>query len=140
MNRTRYYPFTLPSGEIKLMSIAEAAKIDDIHIKARIKEIIENSKMKRMKKDGFEPGWQENIQAYAGGRREYDRLIKEKGLVEIGYDYVPTESNPDIHPCANEWFVETAKEIGVNLNDREVEAIKSGEYFKDDSIKVVKDE
>lgn len=132
MTRARYYTFTDNNGEIKLMTLEEARKCDDIHIKDRIKQIISNFSTKRMKKDGFEPGWQENIQAYAGGRREYNRLLKEKGLVEIGYDYVPQESNPNIHPCANEEFVKSAIEAGVDLSENEAEAIKSGEYFKDE--------
>lgn len=84
-----------------------------------------------MKKDGFEPGWQENIQAYAGGRQEYDRLLKEQGLVELGYDYVPQESVGDYNACATPEFIEACLEAGIDLSGNEQEAIKSGEYFKD---------
>lgn len=101
-------------------------------IKNRVDQIIENFKGRRRVRDGFQAGFQENINEYAGGRREYDKLLKEKGLVEIGKDYIPKESNPGINPCANEEFALSAKELGFIDSDREVEAIKSGEYFKNE--------
>lgn len=99
-------------------------------IDQRIREIIANSKAKRRVKDGFEPGWQENIQAYAGGRREYDQLLKEKGLQEIGYDYIPKDSTVCSSPCHTEEFALAVKEVFPDTSDNEVEAIKDGSYFE----------
>lgn len=131
--RERLYTFTLSDGSVQVLTLQDALKIqDDQSVKKRIDQIVENSRNKRMKKDGFTPGWQENIQAYCGGRREYDRALKERGLVELGYDYVPQESTrDDLSPCANEEFVQAAIEAGVDISGNEAEAIKSGEYFKD---------
>lgn len=126
----RFYSFKLSDGTEKLMTIGEAADCGDLAVIARIKQIVANSKVKRMKKDGFTPGWQENINEYVGGRKEYDRVLKEKGLVEIGYDYKPQESTRVTNPCANLDFALHAKEIGVDLSDQEVEAIASGEFFE----------
>lgn len=103
----------------------------DPAIKEKFDNIILNSKNKRMKKDGFEPGWQENIQAYAGGRLEYNKLLKERGLVEIGYDYVPQESKGNLNYCHSQEFVDECLGQGIELSGNEIEAIKSGEYFKE---------
>lgn len=116
-----------------MLTLQEASqRIDEPHIKTRFEEILLSSKNKRMVKDGFSPGWQENINAYAGGRMEYDKMLRERGLIEIGKDYIPQEKTDVItSPCANEDFVRALIDQGVELNDTEADAIKSGEYFKD---------
>lgn len=133
MKRKFYYPFTLSNGEVKMMTLDDAAKDQDPAIQKRLHQIVENSKVKRMKHDGFTPGYQEHLGkgVYAGGRREYDKILKEKGLREIGYDYVPTDSTRTVSPCANEEFALAAKEIVPDLTDSEVDAIKTGEMFED---------
>lgn len=89
--------------------------------------IITNSRVK----DGFTPGWQENIRAFAATKGQYDALLKERGLVEIGYDYTPQESVLDHSPCANLDFAMELKKIDPKTSDREMDAIISGKYFKD---------
>lgn len=131
MSRKKYYAFTLKSGEVKLYTIQEAIELKDPEIDKRIREIISNSKIKRMKHDGFVAGYQENIKAHAGGRLEYNRMLKERGLQEIGYDYIPKDSTRDISPCANPEFAKLAKEVVPDLSDSEVDAIKTGDLFKD---------
>lgn len=81
-------------------------------------------------KDGFVPGWQENIRAYASSRREYDAILKDRGLVEIGKDYIPEESTSSgIDPqalaemCADSGFTERGTV--------EYEAIKDGSFLED---------
>lgn len=100
-------------------------------IEQRVREIISNSKNKKRKKDGFEPGWQENIREYVGGRREYEQRLKEKGLVEIGYDYIPKDTSGSKNPCATKEFALAVKEVFKDTSDQEIEAIASGEYFND---------
>lgn len=124
----RLYKFTMADGSIEFLSIADAQKKNVPDFEGRLNEIMLNSKNKRMNKDGFEPGWQENIQAYAGGRKEYDRLLKEKGLVEIGYDYIPADSTTTTGAKGMD-FALHAKEIGIDLNDQEIDAIADGSYF-----------
>lgn len=130
---SRSYTFKRDDGSIEVMSLSEASKkYHEPDIKRRFDEIIENSKNRRMVKDGFTPGWQENINAYAGGRMEYDKMLKERGLVEIGREYVPSEKKDVIvSPCANEEFVRACIDNGIELSDTEADAIKSGEYFKE---------
>jgi hypothetical protein len=126
----RLYVFKMPDGSVEMMTIKEAIELNRADISARIEEIMLNSKNKRMNKDGFEPGWQDNLQTYAGGRKEYDRLLREKGLVEIGYDTKDLKESTAVGGATNtEEFALYAKEIGVDLNDQEIDAIKSGEYF-----------
>lgn len=127
----RLYTFNLTDGSIRVLTVEEAFKLGDPLVHKRIQEIILNSKNKRMVKDGFEPGWQENIQAYAGGRMEYDRMLKERGLVELGKDYVPRETEADFNPFASEEVIQGALDAGIELSGNEVDALKSGEYFKD---------
>lgn len=130
--RTTYYPFKMPSGEIENLSLREAfLRKDEPAIASRIQEIVGNLALRRRKKDGFEPGWQENIREYCSSRREYDRAIQRNGLVEVGYEYVPQEHNPDTNPCANREFVQACIDEGVDLSDNEKDAIMTGDYFKD---------
>lgn len=135
MSRSRSYTFRDSNNEVLVMTLQEASqKIDDPAIKARFDEIIANSKNIRRKKDGFEPGYQANTGRYAGGRLEYEKQLKEMGLVEVGYDYVPQESIGEHNFCHTEEFIQTCVENGVELSGQEQEAIKSGEYFKDIAI------
>lgn len=128
---SRSFIFKRDSGQVEVMTLQEAArKISEPDIKRRFEEILSNLQNKRMKKDGFTPGWQENINAYAGGREEYNRLLKEQGLVEIGYDYTPEESKGEYNYCQTEEFVQACLEQGIDLSGNEVEAIKSGEMYK----------
>lgn len=129
--RARYYSFKMSDGSYEMLTIDQAREHDDPAIPERLQELGYNLRNKRRKKDGFEPGIQPNTGKYAGGRLEYEKQLKEMGLVEIGYDYVPTESVVDSNPCANEDFVKSCLEENVELSGNEIEAIKSGEYFED---------
>lgn len=129
MKREIYYSFKLPNGDYEMLTLQDACK--NPALKERVNQIIESFKAKRMTKDGFEPGFQQNLGEYVGGRLEYNKKLKEKGLVEIGYDYIPTESKPDISPLQGEDMALAVKEIVPELSDREVDAIKTGEFFKE---------
>lgn len=131
MSTSRSYTFRDSNNAIHVMTLQEASqKLEDSAIKARFDEILVNSKNKRRQKDGFEPGFQENTGRYAGGRKEYEAQLKEMGLVEIGYDYVPQESRGDQNFCQSDEFVQTCLDNGIELSGNEQDAIKSGDYFK----------
>jgi hypothetical protein len=133
MSRTRSYTFKDSKGEIHVLSLQEAAKLvpHDEAIRKRFDEIVDNTKNIRRKKDGFEPGIQPNTGLYAGGPLEYQKQLKDLGLVEIGYDYVPQESKGDYNYCRTDEFVQSCLEAGIELSGTEIEAIKSGDYYKD---------
>lgn len=129
---SRSYTFTDSENKIHVLTLQEASqRLEDPAIKKRFENILESSKNKRMKKDGFEPGIQANTGLYAGGRLEYNRQLKELGLVEVGYDFVPQESKGNYNYCQTDDFINAVTEQGVELNESERDAIKSGEYFKD---------
>lgn len=121
----------MSDGSFEMLTIDQARGHNDPQVPERLRELGYNLRNKRRKKDGFEPGIQPNTGKYAGGRLEYEKQLKEMGLVEIGYDYIPQESKPDYNPCATEEFAKACLEEGVELTGNEIEAIKSGEYFKD---------
>lgn len=137
MTTSRSYTFKDSTGDIHVLTLQEAAKkINDPAIKKRFDEIILNSQNKRRRKDGFIPGFQENTGRYAGGREEYNKQLKEMGLVEIGYDYVPQESVGEHNFCQTDEFIETCLENGIELSGNEQEAIRSGDYFKEATIEI----
>ena len=114
-----------------VMTLEEATKhFHDDSIKSRFYEIMSNIKTKKRTKDGFEPGYQQNTGRYAGGRIEYEKQLREMGLVEIGKEYIPEESKGDYNFCHTDDFVQTCLDSGIDLSGNEQEAIKSGEYFK----------
>lgn len=126
-----YYVFKLSDGKIEMLTLQEASTHKDPAVKPRMGEIIYNLQNARRKKDGFQPGWQENINEYCGDRRQYNEALKRQGLVEIGNDYIPSASKEEYNYCHTDEFVQSCIESGVELSGNEVDAIKSGEYFKD---------
>ena len=127
-----FHRFTSPSGEIRYLTMKDAMAINEDWVFARINEIATNHRNKKMKKDGFTPGWQENIREYCGGRGEYNSRLKELGLVECGYDTGHIkETTTEGGYCESIDFALAAREAGVELTDNEVEAIGTGEFYKD---------
>lgn len=130
--RERYYSFKTSDGQIEVLTFSQASVMDDPLIKARLTEIRENvSNVKRVR-DGFQSGWQENIQEYCGDRKQYDNALKANGLVEIGNEKLPTIEKQ--HSCANEGFIKSIIEEGGEISTVEEEAILSGDFFKDETI------
>jgi hypothetical protein len=128
---SRFYTFHI-NGNVEVMTLFEASQRTEPEIISRVGQIKESNANKKRVKDGFEPGWQENIQAYCGDRKQYNDALRERGLVEIGKDYVPQDSTASGTYCRSEEFAQAIMEQGVELSGNEVEAIKSGEYFKED--------
>ncbi len=119
------------SNKVEFLTIAQARLLNIPEINLRIEEIVLNSKSKRMRKDGFEPGMQDNIKEYCGSRGEYDRRLRELNLVEIGYDAVPIDTTTTTDHTANIGFALHARELGVDLTDNEIEGIADGSLLKD---------
>lgn len=129
------YSFTI-NGQSELLSMVEASVINLNEVKNRIEDIARNKANKRMTKDGFTPGWQENIQAYAGGRLEYDKMLRERGLVEIGYDHTPQDTTTEENYFANDEMIKAMTEIGIDLSGQEIDALKDGSLLKETTIDI----
>jgi len=128
------YEFTLPDGSKHMLTIHHAKSFGCPVMIKRANEIVDSltSKNKRVyKKDGFVPGWQENIRMNITCPAQYRRALKELGLVEIGTDYIPQQTEVKFNPFANGEMVREAIKSGIDLSGREIDAIESGEYFND---------
>jgi len=132
MNERLYY-FKMLN---KHLSIVDARSLNNPEVNERINQIRENQNNKRMIKDGFEPGIQDNIKEYCGSQGEYNRRIRELGLIEIGKDTSSLKESTTEGGgfTRTDGFIEYAKEIGVELTGNEADAIKSGEYFSPDKV------
>jgi hypothetical protein len=128
------FEFTLPDGSKANLTIHGARSFGCKHMNKRADEIVDYLKSKnkvKHKKDGFVPGWQENIRMYITCPHQYRKALKELGLVEIGNDYIPQDTTKVSNPFENEELIKAAVQSGLYLSGREIEALKSGEYFKD---------
>lgn len=89
MTRTTYYLYEFSNGYVKHMSPREAweyAKTNEVRI---TRDGLDNAARSiKMTKDGFKTGFNPGMGCEVTGRRHYERLLKEKGLVEVGKDYI----------------------------------------------------
>lgn len=118
------------ANKVEYLTIQQARALNLPELNYRISEIILNSKSKRMNKDGFEGGFQANINEVIYNRSDYDRRLRELNLIEIGYEAVPKDTTTTTDHCSTLEFALAAREAGVELTDNEVDAIASGEYLK----------
>lgn len=127
------FEFTLPDGSKHMLTIHHARSFGCKHMNKRADEIVDAIKSKnkpKHKKDGFVPGWQENIRMYITCPHQYRRALRDLGLVEIGNDYIPQDTTRTSNPFENEELIKAAIKSGIYLSGNEIEALKSGEYFK----------
>jgi hypothetical protein len=132
MNERLYYFPTIQ----KHLTIKEAIDLNNPEINERINHIRLNQSSKRMTKDGFEPGVQDNIKEYCGSRGEYDRRLRELGLVEVGKETSHLKESTEVGGgfTRSDGFIEYAKEIGIELSGNEEQAIKDGTFMSEDKI------
>lgn len=89
------------------------------------------SKNKRVhKKDGFVPGWQENIRMYITCPYKYRQALKDLGLVELGNEFELKDSTTTENYFKNDEMIKAAIDSGIYLSGREIDALKSGEFFE----------
>lgn len=134
MDTNDLFEFTLPDGSKHKLTIPHARSFGCKKMNDRCDEIVEDllsKHKKKHKKDGFVPGWQENIRMYITCPFKYKRALKELGLVEIGTDYIPQQTETKFNAFANGEVIREALKVGIDLSGREIDAIESGEYFKD---------
>jgi hypothetical protein len=133
--RETFYVFKSPEGVVETMTIKQALARPEKWVKDRLEVLGCNLRNPRRKDDGFKPGFQENINEYVGGRLEYNKRLKELGLQEVGYDYTPQDSSAkEYHALSNPEVVQELAKMDLGLTDQHLDAISTGEFFKDDSI------
>lgn len=129
------FEFVLPDGTKRKLTLQQARSFGDHRMNVLCDEIIADMRReeaKRKRKDGFVPGWQANLGLHITCYAQYKRALKDRGLVEIGYDYSFKESAADINILQDAKIVESmVREMKIDLTGQEIAAIENGEYFKD---------
>lgn len=83
----------------------------------------------RAVKDTFQPGFQRNIGEYCKTYSEYKRKLKEKGLIELGYEDIPMDDRPDdstAHYWTDEFLRDLYEDCGITLDGQLIEALRNG--------------
>ena len=128
------YEFTLPDGSKHMLTIHHAKSFGCPVMIKRANEIVDSltSKNKRVyKKDGFVPGWQENIRMHITCPYKYRQALKELGLIELGNDHQLKDTTTTENYFESDEMIKSAIDSGIYLSGNEIEALKTGEYFKD---------
>lgn len=88
---TRYFYFEFSNGES--LVVDNPAKAYS-HAKDNNLKITKDGYERFMKapvimtKDGFKSGWNPGLGEYVGGKIDYERKLKQKGLVEVGKEAI----------------------------------------------------
>lgn len=127
------FEFILPDGSRHMLTLHHARSFGCRHMIKRADEIADHfkSKNKRVhKKDGFVPGWQENIRMYITCPYKYRQALKDLGLVELGNEFELKDSTTTENYFKNDEMIKAAIDSGIYLSGREIDALKSGEFFE----------
>lgn len=90
--------------------------------------------------DGFRSGWHPGLKMHIGGPDHYSRVLKEKGMVEIGNERQKDSSySAPKKSYIGEEIVKEAIAAGAEIGSDAAEALISGKSLSDDSISVVAD-
>ena len=133
MNDLELFEFILPDGTQRSLAIHQARSFGCKNMNQRCDEIVldlKSKNKKQHKKDGFVPGWQENIRMHITCPAQYRRALKDLGLTEIGNERFVAKSAPEFNPFTPE-VVQEAVSIGVDLSGNEIDALENGKYFED---------
>lgn len=123
MTSTRYYVFEFSDGYSRMMTNYEAL----IYVKDNKVDILYRGGVKygikynrKRTRDGFKPGYNPALGEYVGGPREFQRKLKEKGLVEMGNEYKSTKFEKEIE------YVDDAMKkdlVGAGMSEREADSL-----------------
>lgn len=126
------FDFKIPTGQRVKLTIPQARSFGCVEMNKRCDEIVaELKKNKAHKKDSFVPGWQENIRMYITCPFQYRRALKDLGLIEIGYDYIPQQKEVSTNVFTPEMVEHAVRELKIDLSGSEIDAMESGEFFKE---------
>lgn len=85
-------------------------------------------KSNKAAKDKFIPGFQRNIMEYCATYKEYQQKLKEKGLIEYGYEDIqpPEDTNGFVTDYWTDDILKEIYDMGVHLSGRTIQALKDG--------------
>lgn len=76
----------------------------------------------KKKTDGFQPGWHPALGMEIRTNEQYQRVLKEKGMVEVGNEKLKDKGG-GFKPDVGKIVVEEAQKLGVSLSGNEIEKI-----------------
>lgn len=102
--RKRWVTYEFSDGSIKSFPLGsdeahDYARLHDLQIRVDgARKYREANRTKRRRKDGFQPGWQPQLGREVNSRREYDQILKEEGLIEVGNETPEFQTHTKTEP------------------------------------------
>lgn len=82
-------------------------------------------------KDGFQSGWNPALQCDVSDYGHYKRILKERGLEEMGKEKLPEPKKED--PYYNDKMFKMLHDQGVKLDGEQIKALKEGKVKSNSS-------
>lgn len=80
--------------------------------------------------DGFKSGWHPGLKMHIGGPAHYQKVLKEKGMVEVGNER-QKDQGPKKKSYISEEIVKDAIDSGATISGVEAEALIKGESLSE---------
>lgn len=84
------------------------------------------------KGDAFKSGWHPGLGMHIGGPAHYSKVLKEKGMVEVGNEK-RKDAAPQRKSYINEEIIGEAIQAGAEISGNEAEALIKGESLSSDA-------
>ena len=126
MARTTYFRYAFSNGKIKFLTPEEAEKYSEENNVTILKDGLEeaiNAPRQRIR-DGFQAGWNPALGQYVQSKSEYKRILKQKGLVEMGYEMPKHQSKRKSNFSDDK--IKQMVDRGAELSGNEIAALKAG--------------
>jgi hypothetical protein len=90
-------------------------------------ESVRNSPIKRIK-DGFKSGYDQVLGTYVKGKRHYNQILKDRGLVEVGNEKISQTTKRKTNFIDESTIRRAINQERAEISDREADAMIKGEY------------
>lgn len=130
--RTKYMFFEFDNGYSAYLTQESAASYERESGARIVRDDFkrEQESFFRMTKDGFQIGFNPALGMHIRGRKHYNQVLKERGLIEMGKERVRPNEKIE-RKFIDESIVKAAVDMGASLSGVEADALASGEYVKD---------
>lgn len=125
----RMYFYEFSNGYSKWMTPVEAYKYsneNDVSIDQDGFDKDQKSFI-RSTKDGFQSGWHPSLGMHIRGKKHFNQVLKEKGLIEMGKEKVTPQERKKKN-YIDETGIKEAVDLGAEISGQEADALISGEY------------